>query len=237
MINSIAMFLGNVLGTVYGIIGNYGLSIIVFTLLVKIVLIPLSISQIRSTKNMQVIQPKLQELQKRYKNDKETLQIKTMELYKEYKVNPVGGCLPMLVQLPILFGLFRALREPATYVFAANPALAEVAQNTAFLWVKNLSLPDTLANVFAGPAIMATLPGLLPIIAAITTYVQMATMSPASGNDSSQPNSMKTMQYVMPFMILFMGRTLSGGLMIYWTVSNVFQMAQQYLTTKLAKGE
>lgn len=216
--------LGNILGFIFDITNNYALSIVVLTLLIKIILFPLSISQIRSTKKMNEIQPKIKELQNKYKNDKEQLNIKTMELYKENKINPLSGCLPLLIQLPILFGLFAVLRDPATYVFDGSAELAAEVLSKGFLWVKDLSEPDLISNIWAtGPAFLIGLPGVLPIISSVSTYFQMA----SSG--STQNSTTKTMAYTMPLMILWFGRSFAAGLMVYWTVSNLFQMGQQYI--------
>ncbi len=231
----IAGTLGKLLGLIFSVVHSYGWSIVIFTIIVKVLLIPLSISQVKSTKAMSEIQPKVKELQERYKNDKETLNIKTMELYKQHSVNPLGGCLPLLIQLPILFGLFAVLREPATHVFGGNEALANAATGVQFLWMKNLAEPDLLSNVFSsGPAWLLTLPGILPFVSAASTYVQMNFMNtnPAAAN-----SQMKVMNTVMPVLILVWGRTFAAGLLIYWTVSNFFQLAQQAVIMKLAKED
>ncbi|MGB3367596.1 MAG: YidC/Oxa1 family membrane protein insertase [Acidaminobacteraceae bacterium] len=224
---------GSLLGFIYGTVGSYGVAIILLTIIIKVLLLPLSISQIKQTKKMSLVQPKLKELQAKYKNDKEALNAKTLELYSEHKMNPLSGCLPLLIQFPILIGLFGTLREPITHVFNGDAAMATQALSQGFLWMSDLSVPDMLGNVIPSlSGIMATLPGILPIVAAITTYFQMA-----SANSGQQNDQMKMMATMMPIMILVIGRTMSGGLVIYWTVSNVFQMFQQLLITKLIKEE
>ena len=199
----------------YGIVGNYGITIILFTVVVKLVLLPLTIQQLKSTKAMSVIQPKIKELQEKYKNDKEKLNVKTMELYKEHKINPVGGCLPLLIQLPIIFGLFEVLREPTKYI--ADPVFT-TAVNEAFLWIPNLSEPDKI---------------ILPILAGITTYFSMN----SANTGAIQNQTMKMMNMILPFMILWWGRSFPAGLTLYWVVSNLFQMAQQYLMPKVGKSK
>lgn len=208
--------LGSLLFFVYQFVNNYAMSIVIFTIIVKIILLPLSLHQLKQTKKMAEIQPKLKELQEKYKNDKEKLSIKQMELYKEEKINPVGGCLPMLIQLPILFGLFAVLRDPGKYVFINNPTALEKATSASFLWLPNLIDPD---------------PIILPVIAALTTYLSMTT---ASANQPQQ-QSMKTMNIVLPLMILWWGRSFPAGLTLYWVVSNIFQIAQQYFLPKVDK--
>ncbi len=211
--------IGNVLGMflsfIYNLVNNYAMAIVIFTILVKVVLLPLTLNQLKSTKKMQELQPKLKKLQEKYKNDKETLNVKTMELYKEEKINPVGGCLPLLVQMPILFGLFAVLRDPGRYVFANNPELLEKATSASFLWLPNLIDPD---------------PIILPVLAAVSTYLSMKTTS-----TGEQPQAMKTMNMLLPVMILWWGRSFPAGLTLYWVVSNLFQMAQQYFLPKINK--
>lgn len=211
--NFIAGPLGVLLKFLYDVVNNYGITIIIFTILIKLVLLPLTIQQLKQTKLMTAVQPKIKEIQEKYKNDKEKLNIKTMELYKEHKVNPVGGCLPLLIQLPVIFGLFAVLQEPTKYI--ADPRFAE-AVNEGFLWISNLSEPDKI---------------ILPILAAITTYFSMN----GPGAPPVQNQTMKTMNMIFPIMILWWGRSFPAGLTLYWVVGNVFQMGQQYFITKVGK--
>lgn len=231
----ISTIFGKLLGLIYSIVADYGVSIILFTLFVKLLLLPLSIAQVNSTKNMSKVQPEVKKLQEKYKNDKETLNVKTMELYKEYKINPLAGCLPLVIQLPIIFGLFAAMRDPLKYVFAGDTVAASAALNKGFLWISDLGSPDFLGPMLGiNEGLMAGLPGILPIIAAVTTFFQMK----ASGGGAQENPTMKSMAYTMPLMILFMGRTLASGLMLYWIVGNIFQIGQQYVQTHMGlKGE
>lgn len=226
--------LGALLGGVYGFVGSYWLAIVIFTIIVKLLLIPLSFKQIQSTKAMNDIQPKLKQLQEKYKDDKETLNIKMMELYKEHNINPLAGCLPLLIQMPVLFGLFGVLRNPAEYVFGGNAAMATEALNQGFLWVSDLSVPDTIGAFMQTGSFIDGLPGILPILAALTTYLSMAL---TTGKQQQANQQMQTMQMMMPLMILWFGTSMSAGLMIYWVVSNTFQMGQQYIVPKLANKE
>jgi YidC/Oxa1 family membrane protein insertase len=207
--------MGMLLNFLYKIIGNYGVSIIVFTILIKLVLLPLTFKQLQSTKQMSAIQPKLKELQEKYKNDKEKLNMKIMELYKEYKINPMAGCLPLLIQLPIIFGLFSVLREPTKYI--TDPTFVK-AVNEGFLWIPNLSEPDKL---------------ILPLIAGVTTYLSMK----ATTVSGPQNQTMKIMNTAMPIMIVWWGRSFPAGLTLYWAVSNTFQMVQQYFMPKPNKSK
>ena len=128
--NLLKEFLALLLTTTDKYVGNFGISIIMVTILIKIVLLPLTLKQDKSMKEMKKLQPKIDEIKKKYANDKQMLNIKTMELYKEHKVNPMGGCLPILLQLPILFALFGVLRTPGL-----------IPADSTFLWMK-LADPD-----------------------------------------------------------------------------------------------
>ena len=206
----IAKPLGMLLDLLYGFIGNYGICIIIFTVVVKVCLYPLYIKQIKSTAKMSDLQPKMQAIQQKYANDQETMNIKMQELYKEEKFNPMGGCLPMLIQMPIIMGLFALLRNPMRYMSDDNMIFAF---HESFVWIKDLSQPD---------------PWILPIIAGVATFISftMNTMLTDTGN--AQANQMagmsKMMQYVFPVMILWMARSFPSGLALYWAVSQIIQI-------------
>lgn len=205
--NALARPLGALLKLIFDLTNNYGLSIILFTVITKILTLPLTIKQNKSMKEMQEIQPKLKKLQEKHKKDPEQLNIKTMELYKEHKISPFGGCLPLLIQFPIIIGLFAAIREPGRYVFASQAAYEAI--NTSFLWMSNLADAD---------------PWILPLLAGITTYLSSATMT-AKGAKVDQTQKMMT--YFMPVMIFWWGKSFPAGLTLYWAVSNTFQLVQQ----------
>lgn len=233
-----AKIFGYLLGLIYGVINDYGISIIIFTLFTKLLLMPFTIKQLKSSKAMQDIQPKMKEIQEKYKDNKEKQNQMLVELYKEHKYNPLSGCLPLLIQFPIIIGLFTAMREPQNYVFVNNPELLANATNDAFLWISNLSLPDLMSNIFAtGPAWLIGLPGLMPILSASLTYFQMSSMNSSTGGSDAMANQMKIMQIIFPVMILFWGKTMTAGLMLYWTVGSLFQIVQQYVMKRPAKGE
>ena len=134
--NILSNALGHVLRIIFELVQNYGLSIILFTILVKVLLLPLTIKQTKSTKAMQDIQPKIQEIQTKYKDKPEKQQQEIMKIYTEAKINPLAGCLPLLIQMPILIALFSVLREPVTYgVFADQAQFVNAAKG--FLWIKS----------------------------------------------------------------------------------------------------
>ncbi len=208
------------------------------TIIVKLLLFPLTQAQTKSQKSMNEIQPLIQEINKKYKNDKEKQTQETLRLYKEYNVNPVAGCLPMLIQLPIIFALFGVLREPLKFVFNGNTALFQQATNQTFLWITDFSKPDTLGAIINFD-FAHSLPGLLPIIAAVLTYLQFKTMSskpPTSGNDTAN-KTMQSMQLFMPLMILWFGMKMAAGLTLYWGVSTGFQILQQMAVNRVKKAE
>ncbi len=176
--------------------GSYGIAIILLTLAIRLILAPLTFSQSKSMEAMKALQPEMQALQERYKDKPEEYQRKVMELYQKHKVNPLGGCLPMLVQLPFLWALFAVLRE---FDFG-----------TGFLWLTSLSAPDPYY--------------VLPVLSAITTYIQMMMTSA----DASQ----KSMMFIMPVFIGYISINFPAGLVIYWVVSNLFSMGQQYLIAR-----
>lgn len=203
----IAKPMGWLLGLLYGFIQDYGITIILFTVIVKVCIYPLYIKQTKSMAKMQDVQPKMQALQRKYANDKETLNIKMAELYKEEKFNPMGGCLPMLIQMPIIMGLFALLRNPMMYISDGSMIFAF---HESFLWIEDLSQPD---------------PWILPIIAGVGTFISF-TMNQLL-NDSSNNQAagmMKMMQFIFPVMILWMARAFPSGLALYWAVSQVIQI-------------
>ena len=193
----------------YTIIPNYGWAIIVLTILVRIVTAPLMVKQMRSAERMREVQPKIKALQERYADDRQRQSEEMMKLYREEKINPLGGCLPLLLQMPVLIGLFYALRTSiglrhAPWIF----------------WVNDLSQPATLF----------TIPGvdfpvrILPLIMGGSMYVQQK-MMPQTGMDPVQARMMLIM---MPGMMLLISYTFPSGLVLYWTVSNLLGIAHQY---------
>lgn len=200
----------------YGFLGNYGITLIGLTFLIKFLLYPLYAKQIRSTANMSSIQPKMQEIQRKYANDKEMLNAKMAELYKEENFNPMGGCLPMIVQMIVIFGLFALLRNPIQYMGSSSDMLFAVHES--FLWITDLAQPDKW---------------ILPIGAGIATYFSFAMSqqngamgTPAAGapGAAGTEGMMKTMKYVFPVMIVLMARAYPAGLSIYWFFSQVIQI-------------
>lgn len=205
----IAKPLGWLLSLLYDFIGNYGITIILFTIIVKSCLYPLYIKQAKSMARMSEVQPKLLALQKKYANDKETLNIKMAELYKEEKFNPMGGCLPMLIQMPIIMGLFALLRQPMNYITDESMLFAV---HESFLWILDLSQPDKW---------------ILPILAGVATFISFyfnQQQNDESGAAAQMNGMMKMMKFIFPIMIVWMGRSFPAGLALYWAIGQVMQI-------------
>lgn len=198
-------------------ISFYAVAIILTTIIFKFILLPIGLSQTKSMKKMQDIQPKLKEMQDKYKNDPQTMQAKTMQLYKENKVNPFSGCLILIIQLPIILGFFNALRDPVTYVFKSKEVYAALSKT--FLWITDLEQPD--------PYLWG-----LPLIAALTTYISSLTMNTGQNIDPQAQATQKTMNIILPFMIWWAARSFPAGLALYWVVSNIFQIVQQIISNR-----
>lgn len=188
---------------------SWGIAIILFTLLIRLLLHPLNKKQMDSMKGMQAIQPELQKLQKQYKNDPQTLNMKSMELYKEKGVNPAAGCLPLLIQMPILIALFESIR-----------GLTEL-KDASFLWLPSLTQTGDMILVIA-----------TALVTLAQTYIQQKLTPSAAGNQNS------LMLYMMPLMIIFIGRGLPAGVLLYWFTSTTVMAIQQFFIYKepVAKG-
>ena len=222
-------FLGNILGKllrfVYDVVSTagvepekvsfYAITVIITTILFKILLLPVSFQQSKSTKKMNEIQPKLLEIQNKYKSDPQTQQTKMMALYKEHNYNPASGCLVLLLQMPIILAFFKVMREPVTFAFK-EPGLYE-AMNKSFFWITSLEQADTI---------------FLPLLAAITTYFQSVTMPTPAAADAQTASTQKTMTMMMPIMILMFSRSMPAGLTLYWIVGNIFTIIQQLISNR-----
>jgi len=218
--------LGSLLKIIYSFVGNYGLSIVIFTIIVRTALLPLTIKQSESSRKMNELNPKMKEIQEKYKGDKDTLNKKLMELYQEHNYNPASGCLPLLIQMPIIFSLFYVIQQPVKYVFGNQAAFEAV--HKSFLWITNLGVVEQNATLF----VIAGIGGLpiLAILSGLSTWYQMKMITP---NGSKVDPTMKTMNMMMPFMIAYFTYKVPAGLAIYWVIGNVFTIVQQYVTLKL----
>ncbi|MBT8373500.1 MAG: membrane protein insertase YidC [Deltaproteobacteria bacterium] len=199
------------------IIQNYGIAIILLTIFTKILLWPLGSKSYKSMGEMKKIQPLMAEIKEKYKNDKKKMNEEVMSLYRTYKINPLGGCLPMLVQLPVFFALYRMLYEAI-----------ELRHAPFFLWINDLSAPDRLFNFdFAIPFMQP--PYGIPVLTVImgATMLLQQKMSPPMG-DAMQAKMMMLMPVV--FTVIFIN--FSSGLVLYWLINNVLSIAQQQFIQK-----
>lgn len=206
-----------------GIPYSFGFAIILFTLVIKLVTLPLTFQQLRSSKAMQELQPEIQKLQKKFKGDKEKLSQAQMELYKQAGVSPLGGCLPTLVQLPVWFALYRAL-----FNLANEGVLSE-----GFFWIPSLAEPQGLDWLWPLPPSVgwATAAAfmVLPILTVVSQVIVQQMMTPP--NPDSQQASMNQMMKFMPLMFGFFALQVPQGLALYWVTSNLFSLIQQYFIT------
>jgi YidC/Oxa1 family membrane protein insertase len=192
----------------FGLVHNYGVAIILVTLTIKILFWPIQAKSIRSMKAMQKFQPQIQKIKEKYKDDAARLNQETMKLYKEHKINPVAGCLPMLVQMPVLFGFYKLL-------------MCDIAlRGASFLWIKDLALPDTVA-IIGGIAINP-----LPIAMALSGILQQK-LTPTTG-DAQQAK----MMLFMPLVMMFMFYNLAAGLTLYYTLQQLLSVLQQWLAMR-----
>jgi YidC/Oxa1 family membrane protein insertase len=200
---------------IHGFFSNWGIVIILFSILIKLITVPLSTGQMRSMRKMQVLQPKVAELRERMKDDPKKQNEELMKLYRTYGVNPAGGCLPMVLQMPILFALYAVLRN-----------VIQLRQAPLGLWIHDLSIPDGLFH-FGGsvPILGNQLSGLTLLLGATMLLQQMFTVT-----DPKQ----KMMAYMMPLIFTFMFNNLPSGVALYYFMFNIFGLAQQFYLAKIA---
>ena len=210
---------------------NFGLAIILLTVVLKLVLLPLTIKSTRSQKALQDLQPKMEELKRQYKDQKEKLTVAMMDLYKKEKVNPFSSCLPLLIQLPFLIAVYSALRHVGQgidssllYSFIPNPG----SVNMNFVWMDLAKAAPVMA-----------------VLAGISQYFQVAMLStkkPEVKGEGSKDEDMtammnKQMKYMMPVMTVFIGISLPGGLTLYWLIMTITTIVQQYFIFKQKPNE
>src|SRR6478672_8659908 len=196
----------NALNTLHSFLGNYAAAILALTTIVKLSLWPLQSKATASMRRMSALSPKIQELREKYKDDPTRMNSEVMKLYKEYGINPVGGCLPMLIQIPIFFGLFTMLRQ------------AVELRGAHFLWIRDLSQPDTVAHfpVVGWPI------NILPLIMAATSF-WMTYLTPKSGDPTQQ-----RMMMFMPIIFIVFCYNFAAALALYYTVQNLLTVLQLY---------
>jgi YidC/Oxa1 family membrane protein insertase len=178
--------------------GSYGVAIILLTIVIKMILYPLTVKQVRSMKAMQELSPKMKKIQEKYKDNPQVMQQKVGALYKEAGVNPLAGCLPLLIQMPILMGMYYSLYN-FTY---------PTPESAQFLWLPSMSDPDPYY--------------ILPVLSALTTFLQQKQTT------TEMNQQMKIMMTVMPLFIGWISLSFPSGLVLYWVTMNIVQIAQQW---------
>ncbi len=179
--------------------GNYGLSIIIVTILIRFLVLPLMITQIRSSKAMQALQPEIKNIREKFKDNSQKIQEETMKLFQKHNVNPLSGCLPIVIQMPILIAFYHAIMR--------NIHIAD----SSFLWLQ-LGNPDPYY--------------ILPILAGVTTYFQTKMMGAGASVSPQAAQQQKIMTYFMPAMILFFAFQFAAALALYWVIGNIFTIVQ-----------
>lgn len=212
----------NIINLIYGFtvqmgIPSYGLAIIFMTIAIKVILFPLTQKQMKSMRAMQEIQPKMKYIQDKYKDDAPLMQKKIMEMYKEHGVNPMGGCLPLLIQMPIFLAFYQSLYK-FNYLDAAHKG---------FLWIPDIGVSvKTAIGSGLGLGIVILL-FILPLLSGLTTFLQQK-ISMANNNDPTQ----KAMLYFMPLMMTYITFTVPSGLGLYWVTFNFLGILQQLYVNK-----
>ena len=288
--------LGWLIQFIYNLVDNYGLAIILFTIVIKLILMPLQIKSQKAMKRQQKVQPIIMELQKKYANDQQRLQQEMMKVYKENNVSMTGGCLPLLIQFPILIGLYRVIQRPLTYIRGINFADSQVIENVKLVMSEmKESFPEVIGNLanvtveqinkiyqiqlshwsglvgkaqelswdinfnflgldlskqpsesiapflsgnFSDPSTVLLI--LIPAVAMLMTWLSSkysqklsGTANQAAQNQDNPAQSMtKSMNLMMPLMTGFFTFTLPSGIGIYWIISSVMQIVQQYTINK-----
>ena len=238
--NGLLSGLGSVLSFFYDLLPSYGIAIILLTVFVRILLLPLTIKQTRSMQQMQQIQPKVKELQRKYKGNRQKLNEELMKLYKEHQVNPLGGCLPLLLQLPVFFALYRVLTSGGGTEYLPDGSLkaAILGGGERFLGMNLACSPAAAMNPESFPGadcgaggVGAAIPYFVMMALMVgTMYYQQKQMQKASTGPSAQ--QMKLMTTIMPAFLGVISYSIAAGVLVYWVTTNVWQIAQQQVMLK-----
>lgn len=206
------------LNTFHGWVGSFGIAIVMLTILVRTVIWPLSIKSTNSMKRMAKLAPLMQALKDKYKDDPQKMNVETMKLYRDYGVNPVGGCLPVLLQFPIFLGYFGMMQG------------AVEMRGHSFLWVHDLSLPDTVAHIAGFPL------NPLPLVMAVTMFLQMR-IAPQPAQSTPQTEMQQKMFKIMPLFFLMFCYGTASALALYWSVQNVISIFQTWIAKRRPEPE
>lgn len=218
---SIGKILFVVLKFFHGLVKNWGLAIIALTVFINILLFPLTFKGIKAMKQMQALQPKIEALRKANKDNKQKTNKETMELYKKYKINPMGSCLPMLLQMPVFFALYQVLMK------------SHELMGAHFLWIKDLSQPDRLVIFKGSIPLLGNDLNILPLLMAVAMFFQQKLSAPPQGSSNDQmAQQQKMMGVMMPVLFGFLFYKLPSGLVMYWLTNTVLTVAEQELFLK-----
>ena len=230
MLSGISKLLGSFLKFIYDFmvqafpnepesISFFALSIIIATVIIRVAVLPVNISMMKNQKKMAELQPELEKLQRKYKNDPQTLAVKQQKLYKEANYNIFAGCLPMIIQMVVLIAFYRVFLEPAKYAFTDKAFFESISKN--FFYLKNLEFKDTTM--------------ILPALAGITTFITsyLSSKNPANQGNQQANSMMKSMTIMMPLLIFWMSRNFQAGLALYWVVGNIVSIIQQLITNAI----
>jgi len=201
----------------HGYAGDYGVAIVMLTVMLRVIMIPLTMKQTKSMHEMQRIQPKIKQLQAKYKDNKEKQQEELMKFYKDNKVNPLGGCLPLILQMPIFLALFRVLQD------------YEKLENARF-WIILPDLSLSPSTVFSGDGLVAAIPYLVFVVLfGLSAWLPQKMMT-------KDPQQSKMGSYMALFM-LYIGWISPAGVLVYWVTSSAWQVGQQYLMLRMMSQE
>jgi YidC/Oxa1 family membrane protein insertase len=261
------------LAAIFSVVRDYGLAIIVLTIAVRLILLPLSIKQTKSMREMQRIQPDVKRLQQKYKGDRQKMNTELMALYKEHGVNPLGGCAPLLLQFPVLIALYWVIRQPLAYmqhisdwVLPRRLGIAFINESTSadvigrvvdvYRWfgspfrldcsaslARSDTVPDWIRSfqptagalevAGCGSGVAAIVPHLLLLgVMGFTTYYQQRQMQAAQGAAGPQAQQMQMLTRIMPIFLVVIGYSFPAGLVLYWTITNLWTIGQQRLMLK-----
>ncbi len=202
----------DVLKAINGMVGNYGIAIIIVTILMRALIFPLTLKQEQSMKKMRDSQPEIDKIKEKYKDNPQKMNEEVMKFYKENNINPMGGCLPILIQMPIFVALY--------YAFSGSA----IPNDATFLWF-NLKRPDELFKIGTFSIHM------LPILNTGVTYIQQKIMADATKGQETN-NTMQSMLYTMPIMMLVLFYNMPSGVTLYYLVSGILSVIQQYIILK-----
>ncbi len=265
MIATIATFFGAIIRFIYHILGNnYALSIIIFTIFTKLILLPLYIKQMKSQEELNKIAPLDKKIREKYKDNKEKMSEEVTKLYAEHKINPLGGCLPLLIQIPIIIAMFYIVKQPLTYIIQmpqeeiktytmtllnkedvttgemqSNEITVAKDNNIIDMSFIGINLGDTPSNVFSKDETEKASPFslLIPILSLVVSIIQVKQMKKNSNMTEEQMEMQKTNNLMMPLFSAFISYTMPLALGIYWLLGSVFQLVQQYVINKIIKKD